>query len=114
MEKFSKNVAILNFFKSQLIRGRRCQYYISRSRAGFDHDSITCKLANFKSEIHEIIVENKIKNKNKMKSPIKMKKVLKKRNVSAWFFVVGSTRHVEQEQQRTQKKTGKGLRRRRK
>jgi hypothetical protein len=49
-----------------------------------------------------------------MKSPIKMKKVLKKRNVSAWFFVVGSTRHVEQEQQRTQKKTGKGLRRRRK
>ena len=55
MEKFSKNVAILNFFKSQLIRGRRCQYYISHA-VGRD-SIITCKLANFKSEIHEIIVE---------------------------------------------------------
>ena len=39
-----------------------------------------------------------------MKSPIKMKKVLKKRNVSAWFFVVGSTRHVSNRNNNEQKK----------
>ena len=49
-----------------------------------------------------------------MKSPIKMKKVLKKRNVSAWLILLLAVHGMlNRNNNEHKKKTGKGLRRRR-